>query len=111
MELFHRPKRKSFRRLQRTEQVNSVCGAIIGRSAGPLTVEDVYVITDGDLCGKLSHAYNTRYEEINKMAIAYETEADFIEAKNKENSTIRFDGFNKYWDLSKKVPTFYSYSN
>ena len=72
-------------------------------------MQNVYVITDGDLCGKMSHRDNTRYEEINRMSIAYETETDFIDARYKENSVISFGGFNKYWDLSKDVPTFLSY--
>ena len=95
--------------LQRSEKVSSVCGALVGRASTIVNVQNVYVITDGDLCGKLSHTYNTRYEEINKYAIAYETEADFVEARNKENSDIQFEGFGKYWDLTKDLPTFYAY--
>lgn len=94
--------------LQRSEKVSSVCGALVGRASTIVNVQNVYVITDGDLCGKLSHTYNTRYEEINKYAIAYETEADFVENRNKENSDIQFNGFGKYWDFSVDVPSFYS---
>jgi len=78
-------------------------GAICGRLNGVLSVNNAYVISDGDICSTQSD-YHNRPESANSLSILY---ADFEEFETeKANGNVNTSDFNHYWDLTKDVPTF-----
>ena len=78
-------------------------GAICGRLNGVFSVNNSYVISDGDICSKQSD-YHNRPEAANSLPILYSDNEEF--ESEYANGNIVTDGFNHYWDLSKAIPTF-----
>lgn len=78
-------------------------GAICGRLNGVLSVNNAYVISDGDICSTQSD-YHNRPDSANSLSILY---ADLEEFEmEKANGNVNTSTFNHYWDLTKDVPTF-----
>ena len=82
-------------------------GALCGRSATLPLCKNVYVISEGLLCGTGEHVKNIVYAEINNYSIIYKTKSDFVADRYSELTSIDLSTFNaQYWDTTKDVPCF-----
>lgn len=101
------PSFKDVSMAERAHIITTHSGIIMGRIAGTINMKNSYFISeDFKLVGQGIHEDNKNYDTVNAMAVHYNSEEDFLNEKNKQESRIDTSSYNHNWDFSGIVPIF-----